>query len=127
MAVKTTKKKIKRTVHSGIVAITAGYNNTLVTITEENGNVLAWSSSGSSGFRGSRKSTPYAAQVAAENAVEKVRPYGLERVLVKVKGIGPGREQAIRGLHVSGLDITGIIDETPVAHNGCRRKRVRRV
>lgn len=125
--VTTTKKKIKRTVIDGIAAISAAYNNTIVTITDAEGNTLSWATAGSSGFKGSRKSTPYAAQVAAEKAVEKAKLYGLEKVLVKVKGIGPGREQAIRGLYQAGLDVTGIIDITPVAHNGCRQARVRRV
>ncbi|MBT4936934.1 30S ribosomal protein S11 [Candidatus Peregrinibacteria bacterium] len=121
------KKKIKRSVQEGIACIQASYNNTIVTITDTDGNVLAWSSCGSSGFRGTRKSTPYAAQVAAEKASEKAKVYGLEKVTVKVKGIGPGREQSIRGLYGSGIDIKSIIDITPVPHNGTRRKRVRRV
>ena len=127
MAVKSSKKKIKRVVTEGIAAINASYNNTIVTITDNEGNVIAWATSGSSGFRGTRKSTPYAAQVAAEKAVEKAKAYGFEKALVKVKGIGPGREQAIRGLYQAGVDVTGIIDVTPVAHNGCRQARVRRV
>lgn len=121
------KKKIKRIIPEGIACIQASYNNTIVTITDTEGNVLAWSSCGSSGFRGTRKSTPYAAQVTAEKASEKAKAYGLEKVTVKVKGIGPGREQSIRGLYGSGIDIKSIVDITPVPHNGTRRKRVRRV
>jgi len=98
-----------------------------VTITDEAGDVLAWSSAGASGFKGSKKSTPYAAQVAAENAVEKVKIYGLEKVDVFVKGVGTGREQSIRALVANGLDIESISDQTPVAHNGCRRPRPRKV
>lgn len=122
------KKNIRKNIQEGYASIQASYNNTIVSISDTNGEVLSWSSSGSSGFRGTRKSTPYAAQVAAEKVAEKVKPFGLETLLqVKVKGIGPGREQAIRGLYGSGLDIKAIIDVTPIAHNGTRRKRVRRV
>jgi small subunit ribosomal protein S11 len=128
MAVNSTnRRKIKKQVPSGIACIQASYNNTIVTITDEEGNVLAWASAGESGFRGARKSTPYAAQMAAEKAVEKVQPYGLGKVTVKIKGVGPGREQAIRGLYIAGIDITAIIDTTPIPHNGCRQKGVRRV
>lgn len=126
MAIKSNRKKIKRVVSSGIAHIHASYNNTIVTVTSETGDVLSWASAGSSGFKGSRKSTPYAAQVAAEKALEKAKEYGMEKLLVKVKGIGPGKEQAIRGINISGVDISGIIDVTPVAHNGCRQARVRR-
>lgn len=127
MAIKTTKKKIKRTVTEGFAAIQASYNNTMVTITDTNGDVLSWSSAGANGFRGTRKSTPYAAQVAAEKAIEKAKMFGIEKLQVKITGIGPGREQAIRGLYMAGVDITGIVDLTPVPHNGCRQARVRRV
>ncbi len=123
----SSKKKIKKIVSEGIAHIYASYNNTIVTITDVEGNTLAWASSGSSGFKGARKSTPYSAQVAAEKASEKVKIFGLEKVSVRINGIGPGREQSIRGLYMSGLDITGIIDITPVPHNGCRKRRVRRV
>lgn len=121
------KKKIKRVVSSAQVHVNAGFNNTIITITDEKGMTLSWGSSGASGFRGSKKSTPYAAQVASESAVEKARPYGIEKVMVFVKGVGPGREQAIRGLHLSGLDILGIIDKTGVPHGGCRAKNPRKV
>jgi len=121
------KKKIKRVVPVAVVHITAGYNNTLLTIADPEGGALTWSSSGSSGFKGSRKSTPYAAQVAAENAATAAKAYGVEKVSVILRGVGPGREQAIRGLHLAGLDITSIVDRTPIPHNGCRKKNPRKV
>lgn len=117
----------KRSVPEGVAHIQASYNNTIVTLTEPNGNVIAWSSAGSSGFKGARKATPYAAQVSAENAAEKASAYGLERVHVYVKGVGTGREQAIRGLVSSGINIISINDITPIPHNGCRKKKQRRV
>lgn len=123
---KTPKKKIKRVVKDGAVYITAGFNNTLLTATDTDGNVLARSSAGGSGFKGSKKSTPYAAQVAAEKLAEKLEPYGLENVSVYVKGVGPGREQGIRGLAKS-LNIHLIVDRTGIPHNGCRPKKRRRV
>ncbi len=123
----TTKKKAKKRVSPECNAyIQASYNNTIITITEPSGDTLAWSSAGSSGFKGSRKSTPYAAQVAAENAVEKAKPSGIEKVNVFVKGVGPGREQAVRGLNAAGLQILAITDLTPIPHNGCRPKKIRR-
>jgi small subunit ribosomal protein S11 len=121
------KKRIKRTLPKARVCIHAGENNTIVTFTDFEGNVLGWSSSGSSGFKGTRKSTPYAAKVAAENASLKVKPYGIESVTVEVKGLGPGREQAIRGLQSAGLNLDAIIDTTPIAHGGCRPAGRRRV
>ena len=127
---KITKKKVnrkRRNVPEGRVSIHAGFNNTIVTITEPNGDVLAWNSSGASGFKGTKKSTPYAAQVAAEGACEKAKAFGMERVHVQVKGIGNGREQAIRGLIAGGLEILSISDVTPLPHNGCRKRRTRRV
>jgi small subunit ribosomal protein S11 len=120
------KKGKKKMCPEGSVYIQASYNNTIVTITEPNGDVISWSSAGSSGFKGSRKSTPYAAQVAAENAVEKAKSTGIEKVNVFVKGVGSGREQAIRGLNSSGLHIITITDVTPISHNGCRQKKQRR-
>jgi small subunit ribosomal protein S11 len=126
MAVKKAKK-IKKTVPEGRAYVHAGMNNTIVTITDEKGGVLARSSSGSNGFKGTKKSTPYAAQIAAESVVEKCKPFGVEVVDVYVKGIGPGREQAIRGLISGGFNINVIVDRTPVPHNGCRKKRARRV
>lgn len=122
------KKKIRRSITSGCAYITATYNNTIVTITDEQGEVISWSSAGANGFKGARKSTPYAAQVAAENAAEKAKnACGLEKIKVFVKGVGPGREQAIRGLHTSKLELMTIVDKTAVPHNGCRKKKPRKV
>ncbi len=121
------KKKIKRAMPKARVCIHAGENNTIVTFTDLQGNVLGWSSSGASGFKGTRKSTPYAAKVAAETAAGKVKPYGIETVTVEVKGLGPGREQSIRGLQAAGLNIDAIMDVTPIAHGGCRAPGRRRV
>ncbi|MDA1060885.1 MAG: 30S ribosomal protein S11 [bacterium] len=123
----TKKSRKRRTVELGNAYVQASYNNTIITLTEPNGNVIAWSSSGASGFKGARKATPYAAQVSAENAAEKAKVYGLERVHVQVKGVGSGREQSIRGLSASGLSILSITDLTPIPHNGCRKKKRRRV
>lgn len=129
MAEKTTKsrKKVRKTVPLAHAYITATYNNTMITIAEPNGNVLAWASAGASGFKGTRKSTPYAATLTAEKVVEKIAPYGIERLKVFLKGVGTGREQAIRGLYAAGLDLEAIFDNTPMPHNGCRKKRRRRV
>lgn len=124
---KSTKKKVRKSVLKGNAYVQATFNNTIVTLTDKEGGVLAWSSAGSSGFKGARKSTPYAAQVAAENAVEKAKAYGLMQVSIFVKGVGPGREQSIRGLQSAGLDIDAIVDITPTPHNGCRRRKARRV
>ena len=123
-------KKINRKRRNGPegrVTIQAGFNNTLVSVPDPTGGVLAWSSAGASGFKGSKKSTPYAAQIAAENASEKAKAFGMAKVHVAVKGIGPGREQALRGLIASGLEILSIMDVTPIPHNGCRKRRTRRV
>lgn len=120
-------KTKRRIVQMGNAYVQASYNNTIVTLTDQNGEVLAWGSSGASGFKGARKSTPYAAQVSAEKTVEKAKVYGLERVHVYIKGVGSGREQAVRGLVSSGLDIISINDVTPIPHNGCRKKKGRRV
>ncbi|MFA6992334.1 MAG: 30S ribosomal protein S11 [Candidatus Gracilibacteria bacterium] len=120
-------KARRRIVQVGNAYVNASYNNTIVTLAEPNGNVLAWASSGSSGFKGTRKSTPYAAQIAAENAAEKAKVFGLEKVHIFVKGLGNGREQAIRGLVSKGLDVISITDTTPVPHNGCRKRKARRV
>lgn len=119
-------KARKRTVPSGNAYVNASYNNTIVTLTEPNGDVIAWGSAGASGFKGARKSTPYAAQIAAEKAAEKAKVFGLERVHVFVKGVGSGREQAIRGLSANDIDIISITDITPMPHNGCRKKKQRR-
>jgi len=125
--VKTVRRNKKKTVTSGRVYVNAGFNNTIVTITDENGKTIAWSTSGACGFKGSKKSTPYAAQMAAENAAEKARAFGFEKADVFVKGVGVGREQALRGLISQGIHIGRITDVTPIPHNGCRQPRVRRV
>lgn len=125
--VKTSRKKVRKTVPLAHAYITATYNNTMITVAEPNGNVLAWASAGASGFKGTRKSTPYAATITAEKVVEKITPYGVERLKVFVTGVGTGREQAIRGLHAAGLELEAIYDNTPTPHNGCRKKKARRV
>lgn len=124
---KVRRKKIKKVVKQARVCIHAGENNTIVSFTDELGNVFAWSSSGSSGFEGTRKSTPYSAKVAAENAAQKALAFGVESVKIEVKGIGPGREQSIRGLQAAGLNIDSIVDVTAIPHGGCRPSRKRRV
>lgn len=121
------KVKVKRNVVDGIAHIHASFNNTIVTITDRQGNALGWATSGGSGFRGSRKSTPFAAQVAAERAGELVKDYGLKNLEVEVKGPGPGRESAVRALNNAGFRITNITDVTPIPHNGCRPPKKRRV
>lgn len=121
------KKKVKRTVVDGIAHIHASFNNTIVTITDRQGNSLAWATSGGSGFRGSRKSTPFAAQVASQKACETAKEYGLKNLEVFIRGPGPGRESAIRALNAAGYKITNITDVTPVPHNGCRPPKRRRV
>jgi small subunit ribosomal protein S11 len=122
-----TRKKVKKNVVDGIAHIHASFNNTIVTITDRQGNALAWATAGGSGFRGSRKSTPFAAQVAAEKAGEAVKEYGLKNLEVEVKGPGPGRESAVRALNNAGFRITNITDVTPIPHNGCRPPKKRRV
>ncbi len=124
---KSSSRKIKRSVPEANVYVTASYNNTLMSLTDPNGNVLAQSSSGSNGFKGSRKSTPYAATITAEKLMEKAAPYGVERVKVFIKGVGTGREQSVRGLQAAGLELIAIFDTTPRAHNGCRKKKARRI
>lgn len=124
---KKSTKKIKKNVPHGKAFIQCSFNNTIVTITDLDGGTLSWSTAGSNGFKGSRKSTPYAAQVAAENAVEKAKMHGLEKVDVFIKGVGPGREQAIRGLQAAGANVESITDITPIAHNGTRPPKQRRV
>ena len=120
-------KKIKRSIAKGIIHIQASYNNTIVTVCDEEGDVLTWATTGMCGFKGARKSTPYAAQVTAEKAIELSKSYGFEEAEIRVKGIGPGREQAIRGVYAAGIDIKKIVDVTPMPHNGCRGSNVRRV
>ena len=122
-----TRKKVKRNVVDGIAHIHASFNNTIVTVTDRQGNALAWATAGGSGFRGSRKSTPFAAQVAAERVGEMVKEYGLKNLEVEVKGPGPGRESAVRALNNAGFRITNITDVTPIPHNGCRPPKKRRV
>ncbi len=127
-AVKKIKKsKNKRLVTEGKAFVQSSYNNTIVSITDLNGQVIAWSSSGSNGFKGAKKATPYAAQVSAEAAVNKALLHGLEKLHVFVKGVGTGRDQAVRGLAASGVNIESITDVTPIAHNGCRPRKARRV
>ena len=123
---KSFKKREKKHVTSGVVFIQASFNNTLVTVADSNGNVVSWSSSGSLGFRGSRKGTPFAAQQAAARAAQGARDQGMRIVEVRVKGPGSGRESAIRALATSGLDIKTIKDVTPMPHNGCRPPKRRR-
>ncbi len=123
----TQKKKVKKNIQSGIAHIQATFNNTIVTITDVGGNVIAWSSAGSRGFKGSRKSTPFAAQLAAQTAAKKAQDNGMKQLGVEVKGPGAGREAAIRALQASGLKITMIQDVTPIPHNGCRPPKRRRV
>ncbi len=122
-----TRKRANRTVVDGIAHINATFNNTVIMITDRQGNALSWASSGGSGFRGSRKSTPFAAQVAADRAGQAAKDYGLKNLEVRVKGPGPGRESAVRALHNAGYKITNIADVTPIPHNGCRPPKKRRV
>ncbi len=121
------RKKVKKSVSDGIAHIHASFNNTIITITDRQGNALSWATAGGSGFRGSRKSTPFAAQVAAEKAGEAAKQFGLKNLDVHVKGPGPGRESAVRALNNIGYKITNIIDVTPIPHNGCRPPKKRRV
>jgi small subunit ribosomal protein S11 len=124
---KTGKKKEKKNITEGVAHIQSTFNNTIVTITDLSGNVVAWSSAGLQGFKGSRKSTPFAAQMAAEDAVRKAKEQGMRKVQVYIKGPGAGRESALRSLQLAGLTITMIRDVTPVPHNGCRPPKRRRV
>lgn len=121
------RKKVKKNVVDGIAHIHASFNNTIITITDRSGNALSWATSGGSGFRGSRKSTPFAAQVAAERAGVAAQEFGLKNLEVEVKGPGPGRESSVRALNNCGYKITTIKDVTPIAHNGCRPAKKRRV
>ncbi|MCS5588014.1 MAG: 30S ribosomal protein S11 [Porticoccaceae bacterium] len=126
-ATKTTRKKVKKIVVDGIAHVNASFNNTIITITDRQGNTLSWATAGGSGFRGSRKSTPFAAQVASERAGEAAKEYGLKNLDVRVKGPGPGRESAVRALNSAGFKVQSITDVTPVPHNGCRPPKKRRV
>ena len=122
-----TRKRVKKHVVDGMAHIHASFNNTIVTITDRQGNALAWATAGGSGFRGSRKSTPFAAQVAADRAATAVKEMGMKNMEVFVKGPGPGRESAVRALNAAGFKITNITDVTPIPHNGCRPPKRRRV
>lgn len=126
-AVKTKKKKAVRQVTHGNAYIQASYNNTIVTITDPNGDVLSWSSSGKVGFKGPKKATPYAAGMVVKDLVGKLESYGLKEIHVFVKGIGGGREGAVRALHINGLNVLSVSDVTPIPHNGCRPPKKRRV
>jgi small subunit ribosomal protein S11 len=121
------RKRIKKEVADGIVHVHASFNNTIVTITDRKGNALSWATSGGSGFRGSRKSTPFAAQVAAEKAGIVAQEFGMKNLDVMIKGPGPGRESAVRSLNNLGFKINNIVDVTPIPHNGCRPPKKRRV
>ena len=127
MAYKTRKRKVKRNVPEGQAHIHSTYNNSIVTITDKEGNVISWASAGTLGFKGSKKSTPFAAGMSAEAAGKAAVESGMKKVQVYVKGLGPGRETAIRSLQTAGLEITEIVDVTPIPHNGCRPPKRRRV
>ncbi|MCG1054149.1 30S ribosomal protein S11 [Mycetohabitans sp. B5] len=126
-AAQRVRKKVKKNVAEGVVHVHASFNNTIITITDRQGNALAWATSGGQGFKGSRKSTPFAAQVAAESAGRVAVEYGVKNLEVRIKGPGPGRESAVRALHGLGIKITAISDVTPVPHNGCRPPKRRRI
>jgi len=121
------RKKVKKNVTDGIAHVHASFNNTIITITDRQGNTLGWATAGGSGFRGSRKSTPFAAQVAAERVGNMVKEFGVKNLEVRVKGPGPGRESAVRSLNAKGFKITSITDVTAIPHNGCRPPKRRRV
>lgn len=123
----TRKRRVKKNIESGVAHIRSTFNNTIVTITDKQGNAVSWSSAGALGFKGSRKSTPFAAQMAAETAAKGAIENGMKNLEVTVKGPGAGREAAIRSLQAAGLDVTAIVDVTPVPHNGCRPPKRRRV
>ncbi len=121
------RKKVKKNVADGIAHVHASFNNTIITITDRQGNALAWATSGGAGFKGSRKSTPFAAQVAAEQAGRQAQEYGIKNLEVRIKGPGPGRESSVRSLNALGIKITSISDITPLPHNGCRPPKRRRI
>jgi len=123
----TRKKRVKKNIDTGIAHIRSTFNNTIITITDIQGNAISWSSAGALGFRGSRKSTPFAAQMAAEAAAKSAQEHGIKTLEVTVKGPGAGREAAIRSLQAAGIEVTAIVDVTPVPHNGCRPPKRRRV
>ena len=122
-----TRKKVKKTVVDGIAHVHASFNNTIINITDRQGNTLAWATAGGSGFRGSRKSTPFAAQIAAQKVGEAAKEFGMKNLDVNIKGPGPGRESAVRALNAQGYRISSITDVTPIPHNGCRPPKKRRV
>ncbi|MDE0927071.1 MAG: 30S ribosomal protein S11 [Methylophilaceae bacterium] len=121
------KKKVKKNIAEGVAHVHASFNNTIITITDRQGNALSWATSGGQGFKGSRKSTPFAAQVAAEVAGKSAQENGVKNLEVRIKGPGPGRESAVRALNAAGFNITSITDVTPVPHNGCRPPKKRRI
>ena len=127
MATETKKKKTKKNIPIGVAHVNATFNNTIVTITDQKGNTIAWSSAGAEGFKGSRKSTPFAAQLAAESAGKKAKDNGVKTIEIEVRGPGAGRESALRALQSTGFIITAIKDVTPIPHNGCRPPKRRRV
>ncbi len=127
MATPKTRKKVKKHIVDGIAHIHASFNNTIITITDRQGNAVSWATAGGCGFRGSRKSTPFAAQVAAERAGKAAQDFGMKNLEVRVRGPGPGRESAVRSLNSTGFKITNIEDVTPIPHNGCRPPKRRRV
>lgn len=126
-AAQRARKKVRKNVPDGVVHVHASFNNTIITIADRQGNALAWATSGGQGFKGSRKSTPFAAQVAAESAGRVAMEYGVKTLEVRIKGPGPGRESAVRALHGLGIKITTISDVTPIPHNGCRPPKRRRI
>ena len=126
-ATRTARKRVKKNVVDGIAHVHASFNNTIITITDRQGNALSWATSGGSGFRGSRKSTPFAAQIAAEKAGKAAQEFGMKNLEIRVKGPGPGRESAVRSLNNVGFKIMNITDVTPIPHNGCRPPKKRRV
>ncbi len=121
------KRRERKNISSGVVHVNASFNNTMITVTDEQGNAISWSSAGGMGFKGSRKSTPYAAQLAAEDAAKKAMEHGMQTVNVEVRGPGSGRESALRALQSAGLTVSMIRDVTPIPHNGCRPRKRRRV
>jgi small subunit ribosomal protein S11 len=121
------RKKVKKNVAEGIAHVHASFNNTIITITDRQGNALSWATSGAAGFKGSRKSTPFAAQIAAEDAVRKAAEHGMRTLEVEVSGPGSGRESALRAIQAAGFNVTSIRDVTPIPHNGCRPRKRRRV
>lgn len=121
------KKKILIEVPKAMISVNSSFNNTIITVTDEKGNILTWASAGAAGFKGTKKSTPYAAQVTMKQALDKAAPYNIKEAKVKVSGVGQGRESAVRAIGGTGIKVTNIKDVTPVPHNGCRPKKVRRV